>query len=100
MASVGEVRAHLSSAVMRAGEGIGALEQAREYVGGAIEAFQDAGQSASAAFEGSGNDDAAAAMTLYIEAESHVRAMMGKLEEALQAALAANEHCETYMGII
>jgi hypothetical protein len=98
MASVGEVRAHLSSAVMRAGEGIGALQQAREFIGGAIEAFEDAGNSASAAFEGSGTEYASAAMTLFIEAESDARAMMAKLEEALEAASGGNENCETYMG--
>jgi hypothetical protein len=99
MASVGEVKALLASAVQESGEGHGAIEQAREYIGAAIEKAQSAGQLAGAGFDGSSHDHAAIAQTRFIEAESKARAMMGLLEDYASAIMAGQEACNEYIGL-
>ncbi len=98
MATAGEMRAHLAHCTMKAGEGYASLETAKENIGAAIEAFKEAYEVAAVATDGHEHPSAAATVQLYIEAESHARAMIGKLEEAQSAAMGGNEAAQMYMG--
>ena len=92
------MREQLAYCVQKAGEGHAALEAAKENIGAAIETFRQAFEVAAMTADSAQHDSAAAAVQLYIEAESHARALMGQIEEAQQAAMGGNEAAEMYMG--
>lgn len=98
MASAGELRAQCQHSMLKAGEGYASLDLAREYVANAVEAFYDAAQMAAQTAEQSGADETAAAVRLYMEAESHARVMYASLEEAQSSAMGGNEATEMYAG--
>lgn len=100
MATVGEIRAQLSHAIMRGGEGWQSLQSAKELIGAAIEAFHDSFEVTSVAAEGAEGGDINFAMRKYIEAESDARAVMQKVEDAQDAALGGNESAELYMSML
>lgn len=100
MASVGEVKALLSHAIMRGGEGHASLEAIRTNVGEAIEAFKEAAEHVGVASDGTTHEDVHGAVARYIEAESKARAIIQFIDDAQNAALAANNFCETYMGML
>ena len=98
MATAGELRAQCAHSIQRAGEAYASLETARENIGAAIEALHDAGQMAALTAEESSSDATSAALRLYMEAESHARAMYAQLEEAQSSAAGGNEATESYAG--
>lgn len=100
MTTIGEVRSQLSHCIMRGGEGWQSMQSAKELIGAAIEAFHDAYTTCSSVADGAFGDGIEHALRRYVEAESEVRAMMQKCEDAQDAALAANESAEQYMAML
>lgn len=100
MASVGEVKAHLSHAIMRGGEGYAALEGIRTAVGEAIESLKEASEVMGVVSDGTMDDDIHAAVARYIEAESKARAIIQFVDDAQAAAMTANESAGRYLGML
>ncbi len=100
MATVGEVKAQLSHAVTKAGEGYASLDTAREAIGAAIESFREAAEAAGVASDGTEHDTINSAVVRYISAENSARSMIGSLEDAQNTAMAGNNLAEEYMGML
>ena len=100
MATVGEVKAQLSHATMKAGEGYASLETAREAIGAAIETFHEAFEAAAVAADGTQDDTINSAVARFVSAEASARALIDTLDEAQSAAMAGNDLAEEYMGML
>lgn len=100
MATIGEVKALLSQAIMRSGEGYAALQAIRVNVGEAAEAFKEAAEASGIVSDGTVDEFVNGAVARYYEAESKARAIMQFIDDAQDAAMGANNMAETYMGML
>lgn len=90
----------LSHAIMRGGEGHASLEAIRTNVGEAIEAFKEAAEHVGVASDGTMHEDVHGATARYIEAENQARAIIQFIDDAQNAALAANESCGGFLEML